>query len=76
MKQTSVTALLLAGMIAFAGPTLAGSDNPQSFSALKDVRAERLSEREMASIKGQGFSSVASTLDAIAKALATAARKQ
>ena len=76
MKQTSVTAFLLAGMIAFAGPALAGSDNPQSFSALKDVRAERLSEREMASIKGQGFSSTASTLDAIAKALATAARKQ
>ena len=53
MRQTSVTALLLAGMIAFACPALAGSDNPQSFSALQDVRAERLSEREMASITGQ-----------------------
>ena len=75
MKQTSATAFLLAGMIAFAGPALAGSDNPQSFSALKDVRAERLSEREMASIKGQGLSSVANALNAIGSALATAARK-
>ena len=53
MRQTSVTALLLAGMIALARPALAGSDNPPSFSALQDVRAERLSEREMASITGQ-----------------------
>ena len=76
MRQTSVTALLLAGMIAFARPALAGSDNPQSFSALQDVRAERLSEREMASITGQGLSSMANVISAIGAALATAARKQ
>ena len=76
MKQTSATALLLTGMIAFAAPALAGSDKPQSFSALKDVRAERLSEREMASVKGQGLSSVSNTLNTIAAALAASARKQ
>ena len=81
MRQTSVTALLLAGMIAFARPALAGSDNPQGFSALQDVRAERLSEREMASITGQGvFSSLASAVSNvianIGAAAATAARKQ
>ena len=76
MRQTSVTALLLAGMIAFARPALAASDNPQSFSALQDVRAERLSEREMARITGQGFFSVANVMGAIGGALATAARKQ
>jgi hypothetical protein len=79
MRQTSVTALLLAGMIAFARPALAGSDNPQSFSALQDVRAERLSEREMASITGQGtFSMLTSAVSTVMKnfrgALQTAAR--
>jgi hypothetical protein len=71
MRQTSVTAVLLAAMIAFARPALAGSDNPQSFSALQDVRAERLSEREMASITGQK-----SWLVAIAEAMAKVSTNQ
>ena len=77
MRQTSVTALLLAGTIVFAGPALAGTDTPQGFSALQDVRAERLSEREMASITGQGVllgSSVANVINNFGKALQTAAR--
>jgi hypothetical protein len=71
MRQTSVTAVLLAAMIAFARPALAGSDNPQSFSALQDVRAERLSEREMAAITGQK-----SWLEAIAAAMGQIAANQ
>jgi hypothetical protein len=64
MKHTPATALLLAGMIVFAGSALAGSDNPQSFSVLKDVRAERLSKREMASITGGfDFRQLATVLD-------------
>jgi hypothetical protein len=70
-----VTALLLAGAIAFTGPALAGSGNPQGFSALQDVRAEQLSEREMASITGQYLSSISSALRAIGEGLATVARK-
>jgi hypothetical protein len=74
-----VTALLLAGMVALARPALAGSDNPQGFSALQDVRAERLSEREMASITGQGFSAISNALSnamkSIGEGLATMARK-
>ena len=66
-----VTALLLAGMVASARPALAGSDNPQSFSALQDVRAERLSEREMASITGQK-----SWLQALAEAMGQIAANQ
>ena len=66
-------------MVAFARPALAGSDNPQGFSALQDVRAERLSEREMASITGQGvFSALSSAVSEVMKnfgsALNTAAR--
>jgi hypothetical protein len=81
MRKTSVTALLLAGMIALAHPALAGSDNPQSFSALQGVPAERLSEREMASITGQGVLSslsnaVSNVIATIGAAAATAARKQ
>jgi hypothetical protein len=72
--------VLLAGMIAFAPPALAGSDNPQSFSALQDIPAERLSEREMASITGQGiFDSLQNTFSNVIKALGegltTVARK-
>jgi hypothetical protein len=74
--------LLLAGMIAFARPALAGSDNPQGFSALQDVRAERLSEREMASItgQGQGFSMLqnafSNAIKSIGEGVVTMARKQ
>ena len=83
MRKTSVTALLLAGTIAFAGPALAGSENPPSFSALQDVRAERLSEREMASITGQGVSEgfsmlqnvFSNALKSIGEGLTTLARK-
>ena len=66
-----VTALLLAGMVAFARTALAGSDNPQSFSALQDVRAERLSEREMASItgQGQGFSMLQNAFSTVIKSI-------
>ena len=80
MRKTSVTALLLAGMIASAGPALAGSDNPQGFSALQDVRAERLSEREMATITGQGFSMLqnafSTAIKSIGEGITTMARKQ
>ena len=81
MRQTTVTALLLAGTIAFAGPALAGSDAPQGFSALQGVRAERLSEGEMASITGQGVLSalsdaMANVMKTIGESLTTAARKQ
>jgi hypothetical protein len=74
-----VTALLLAGMVAFARPALAGSDNPQGFSALQDVRAERLSEREMAAITGQGFSMLSNAfsnaIKSIGEGVVTMARK-
>jgi L-lactate permease len=75
MRKTSVTALLVVGMIAFARPALAGSDNPQSFSGLQGVRAEQLSDREMARITGQGLSMVSNAIGAIGAALATSARK-
>ena len=73
MKKTSLSILLTIGTIALAAPAFAGSDKPASFSALKDVRAERLSPQEMKSITGQGM--ISSTISALGSALNAAARK-